>query len=82
MNTSDSPIVGLTIANQMPDELRKAYGCLVDEVVELKARWIVFKHLYASGQERIKLFNTAAPAFFSMVHDSMRDGRYSCPSID
>jgi len=74
MTASDSPIASLMMAAKMPDGLRETYGCLVDEVVELNARWMVFKQLYASGDERIKLFNTTAPALFSMVHDSMRDG--------
>ena len=59
---------------QMPDDLREIYFAVRAEVAELNARWIVFKQLFATGQSRIGLFNSAAPAFFSMVHDSMRDG--------
>jgi hypothetical protein len=57
----------------MPDGLRRSYFAIRGEVVELNARWIVFNQLFASGEGRIRLFNTAAPSFFSMVHDSMRD---------
>lgn len=59
---------------QMPDELREICFAIQAEVVELNARWTVFKQLFATGQERIRLFNSAAPSFFSMVHDFMRDG--------
>lgn len=62
------------VEDQMPDEIREIYFAIRSEVVELNARWIVFKQLFATGQERIGLFNSAAPSFFSMVHDSMRDG--------
>jgi len=74
MTSSNSPIADYFVASEIPDGLRETYAALRNEVVELNARWIVFKQLFASGNERIGLFNNAAPSFFSMVHDSMRDG--------
>ncbi len=73
MTNSDLPMNNGMTEGQMPDELREIYFAIRAEVVELNARWIVFKQLFATGQERIGLFS-AAPSFFSMVHDSMRDG--------
>jgi hypothetical protein len=57
-----------------PHGLREMYLFLRNEVLELNARWIVFKQLFAQGEARIALFNREVPVFFSMVHDSMRDG--------
>lgn len=57
-----------------PHGLREMYDFLRNEVLELNARWIVFKQLFAQGEARIALFNREVPVFFSMVHDSMRDG--------
>lgn len=74
MTSSDLLMNGNMTGRQMPDELRHIYFAVRCEVVELNARWIVFKQLFASGEERIRLFNSSAPSFFSMVHDSMRDG--------
>jgi|GEM_PF-5275292 len=74
MTSSNSPIADYFAAPEIPDGLRETYAALRNEVVELNARWIVFKQLFASGNERIGLFTSAAPSFFSMVHDSMRDG--------
>ena len=74
MTSSNSPVAGDFVAGQIPDGLRETYAALRNEVLELNARWIVFQQLFASGNERIGLFNSAAPSFFSMVHDSMRDG--------
>lgn len=74
MTNSDLLMNNDMAEGQMPDELREIYFAIRAEVVELNARWIVFKQLFATGQERISLFNSAAPSFFSMVHDSMRDG--------
>ena len=74
MTSSNSPIADYFVASEIPDGLRETYEALRNEVVELNARWIVFKQLFASGNERIGLFNNAVPLFFSMVHDSMLAG--------
>src|SRR6185436_18084242 len=44
------------------------------EVLELNARWIVFKQLFAQGEARVSLLNREVPALFSMFHDAVRDG--------
>ena len=74
MTNGDLLINNDIVDGQMPGELREIYFAIRAEMLELNARWIVFKQLFATGQERIGLFNSAAPSFFSMVHDSMRDG--------
>lgn len=67
-NTSSAP------QQRQPHGLREMYDFLRNEVLELNAKWIVFKQLFARGEARIALFNREVPVFFSMVHDSMRDG--------
>jgi hypothetical protein len=74
MASGDLPVKEPIPQGPMPDELRQIYFAVRAEVLELNAKWIVFKQLFASGEERMGLLNSAAPAFFSMAHDSMRDG--------
>ena len=57
-----------------PQVLREMYCFLRNEVLELNSRWIVFKQLFAQGDERVRLLNREVPSFFKMFHDSMRDG--------
>ena len=57
----------------MGPELGKMYGRLWAECLGLHSRWSEYIVLFGTKPERIDLLKKAAPTFFGLVHDCLRD---------
>lgn len=55
----------------MGEELGTTYHALWQEVAQLHLRWIEFKELYGTDQDRVDLLNKTAPPFFRLVQDAL-----------
>jgi hypothetical protein len=55
----------------MPTPLGDIHHWLHDELGWLHIKWSDFRRLYATGQERVDVLNTAAPAFFNQLERMM-----------
>src|ERR1041385_492326 len=58
-------------ARESVGDLIAAFEWIEDEVLELHAKWQIFKQLFGRSEQRIALLNDFAPDFFSIVHDSL-----------
>ena len=58
---------------KLPLELADVFEELNQHISWLFANWLIFKQLFASGEERVQLLNKFAPIFFRLCQDSFSD---------
>ena len=56
-----------------PSDLQDLWDELSKDVTLLHARWIIFKQLYATDEERVALFNKIAGTFFGLLKGILID---------
>jgi hypothetical protein len=55
----------------MPPDLAEVYNGLDHVLVWLYARWNIYRQVFGTSEERIKLLNETAPAFFKVCQDAI-----------
>ncbi len=60
-------------SNEIPEDLRGLFELLRSDVIELQARWKMFKELYATNQTRLELLRESASWFFETLRVILLD---------
>jgi hypothetical protein len=56
-----------------PGRIGPAFLALSSDLIWIYARWLTFKELFSHSEERIALLNDAAPNFFYITEETLRD---------
>ena len=58
-----------TIDPRIPQAIRSLWEALDTEITWLHGRWIIFRQLYGTSEERVDLLNKSAGTFFNVIQD-------------
>lgn len=56
---------------RLPAEIRDIWVTIKSEVVWLHGRWIIYRQLYGTSQERIDILNSSASTFFNVLQKTL-----------
>ncbi|MDM0045712.1 hypothetical protein QTH91_14575 [Variovorax dokdonensis] len=57
------------IVDHLPASVRELWAGLDSEVTQLHARWIIYRQLYGTSEERVDLLNESASSVFAALQD-------------
>ena len=58
---------------EIPEDIKRIYGPLTIQVIELHVRWICYKQLFADSKRRVDLLNKCASNFFFYIQNILSD---------
>jgi hypothetical protein len=58
---------------EIPEDIKRIYGPLTIQVIELHVRWICYKQLFAGSKRRVDLLNKCASNFFFYIQNILSD---------